>query len=238
MTISGNTAGPGADNDGGGIFFNGNQDSVTITLNNVTITDNTADDGGGLYVNGGTVAYKNTIIIGNTLTGGTSDDCATFLGELTNNGYNLLGTGTGCIVSGTDVAPQSPITLDLSATLTIANGGPTATHMLPVGSGAIEGGDTAGTGGTATGGCLHSDASTNINVDQRGGARAQGTDQGDNACDIGAVEGDATQTPSALTMRTLDARSGVGAYAGVWMALLVMGVSGGLTLLTLRWRRR
>jgi len=61
VTIKGNSAG----NDGGGIYCY----SSNLILENVTITDNTADDGGGIY------CYSSNLILENvTITDNTADD--------------------------------------------------------------------------------------------------------------------------------------------------------------------
>ncbi len=179
-TISGNHA----MGNGGGIF---NQ-SATLALNNVTVTDNTADsdndgigDGGGIYRETGSVQVQNTIIADNFDTpGGTGmgikiPDCSgTFLSQ----GYNIIGVNDGCNgfsngvnadIVGTLSSPIDPL-LDTLAD----NGGPTQTHALLPGSPAINAGDPLlpGSGGLAC-------AAT----DQRGVARPEGT-----TCDIGAFE--------------------------------------------------
>jgi len=174
-TISGNTA----DFDGGGIDNGG-----TLNLNNVTITNNTADsdgdgsgDGGGIFdVSLDTVNLKNTLIAGNTDTGGEGPDC---WGPLNSQGYNLIEVLTpSCTIGGDTtgiIVGQDPWLGPLAD-----NSGPTKTHDLLFWSPAIDAGNPAapGSGGNACAG-----------TDQRGFARPlDGDADGAARCDIGAVE--------------------------------------------------
>jgi CSLREA domain-containing protein len=154
VTLSGNSAGLS----GGGI----DNDEGKATLNNVTVTGNTADanaDGSG---SGGGVAggiVRNTIMAGNSDgspgMGSQSPDC----GGITSQGYNLIGNTTGCTftVGAGDLLGANPLLGPLAD-----NGGPTFTHALLKGSPAIDG---AGPGAAA--------------ADQRGVPRSS---------DIGAYE--------------------------------------------------
>ena len=173
-TISGN----GAGSRGGGIENFGTQ-----TMNNVTITQNTASGAGGYEVFnngsvGGSISMGNTIIAGNT-SGGVESDCST-AGQLPgrgspNNvslGYNLIQDPTGCLLTGntsTNITGVNPWLGNLTN-----NGGPTPTVALLPGSPAIDAGSssTPGSGGSA---CAI--------TDQRGLFRPQGA-----RCDIGAFE--------------------------------------------------
>ena len=168
-TISGNTASA----DGSGFVVVGF--SSSLTLNNSTVTGNTinnASGSGGIGVLSGSVTIKNSIIIGNVKNGGTGqEDCS---GTITSQGYNLVGSGTGCPSSGTgDLTTSNPAN-ELSATLA-DNGGPTPTHALLPGSAAIDqiANGTNECGQAANGG----------NQDQRGISRPQSCE-----CDIGAYE--------------------------------------------------
>jgi CSLREA domain-containing protein len=176
-TISGNTA----KEDGGGLY---NYKTPTASdLNNVTLTDNTADgdanntgDGGGIFNNTGTVSLKNTIVAGNADNSPTTQnpDCS---GTLTSQGYNLIQSTAGCTITLTagDITNSNPLLGPLQN-----NGGPTLTHALLTGSPAIDAGNpaTPGSGGNAC-------AAT----DQRGGARpVDGDGNGSAICDIGAYE--------------------------------------------------
>lgn len=181
-TISNNTAG----RDGGGI--NNNEGAANIanttisdntaqygggiinfrqlSLNNITISNNSATALGGGVDNEGTATVRNTIIANNTAPGG-SDIYRAF----TSSGNNLIGNSTdstgftngvnGDIV-GTAVAPINPLFGPLQN-----NGGQTDTRALLLGSPAINAGNNADTAAT----------------DQRGSARIVG-----GTIDIGAYE--------------------------------------------------
>jgi Ca2+-binding RTX toxin-like protein len=194
-TISGNTNSSG-NGRGGGIFSGG-----TVNLNNVTITNNTAQiEGGGVHTFGsGIVNLKNTLIAGNFDSGGTtvsrSPDCA---GTLTSQGFNLIGNSgsvpptfpppPACVIVpptapgdqvGTESAPidprLEPLALDPQSLTR------TETHAPQPGSPVIDAGDPAGpgSGGTA---CEA--------TDQRGFDR-----QTAGRCDIGAFELGAAPPP-------------------------------------------
>lgn len=174
-TVSGNSA----DADGGGIYNDFYTDETSsITLNSVTITENTADfdhdgngTGGGIHnATGGaaTVTLGNTIVALNTNGSvDSSDDCTL---DFVSKGYNLIGvcdapncTGfsTAGDLLGTSASPIDPRLGSLQN-----NGGLTETRALLEGSPAIDAGD-----GTCPA------------TDQRGLLRPQGA-----ACDIGAFE--------------------------------------------------
>ena len=136
-TFSGNTSG----NFGGGLMSN----FGTVTLTNVTVTDNTANVGGGV-ANFGTFSLVNTIVA-NSISGG---DCN---GTITSLGHNLDSDGTCGLGAGGDLSNVVPL-LGLLAN----NGGPTKTHALQPGSPGIDAGDDAAAPST----------------DQRGVARPQG----------------------------------------------------------------
>jgi len=194
-TISGNSA----TNTGGGIFKLGDG---TINLNNVTVTNNTADsdsadggDGGGIAnAEDSGINLKNTIVAGNF--DSTSDpDC---LGTLTSQGYNLIEVvSPGCTIGGDttgNVIGVDPLLMPLSD-----NGGPSETHAIPAGSAAVDAGNPTnpGSGGDA---CEA--------ADQRGVSRPLDGDTDTVAlCDIGAFEapGDpptATPAPTATPVST------------------------------------
>lgn len=139
----------------------------TTDLRNVTITGNAAGYSGGINIPGSTVvSIRNSILAGNTVTGG-SPDCA---GVLASAGYNLIGTLNNCtgLVASDKIVP-SPVLSGLAD-----NGGATLTHLPFKGSPAIDGGTPSGCVGLSGQPLL---------VDQRGQTRPSGA-----ACDIGAVE--------------------------------------------------
>lgn len=76
----------------------------------------------------------NTIVIGNLSLSGAPSDCATSGGiGIVSEGYNLVGTGSGCPSDGTgDLTTTNPASV-LNSTLA-DNGGPTFTHALVAGS--------------------------------------------------------------------------------------------------------
>lgn len=134
-TFSGNTA-----NQGGGIYTGS---SAVLTLQNNTITNNTASiSGGGIHNNFfGTVNIQNTIIAGNTAP--TDSNCRndnSFGGTVINgNSYNIFGTGGnagGCPAGATDIVPAGAIGTIISPLAN--NNGPTLTHALAIGSPALD----------------------------------------------------------------------------------------------------
>jgi len=170
-TISGNVASVG----GGILLDNAFCDVGTYFVGtNLTITGNSADEGGGVAIRGGAflTSYfriQNSIIAANQAS--ANQDCAlTGNGQLTSQGFNLVGSGEGCAwplvasdIVGSDAMPIDPLLGPLSD-----HGGNTFTHSLLPGSLAI---DTVPS-------CTPSD--------QRGVARPQGL-----ACDRGAFESNA-----------------------------------------------
>jgi len=177
-TISGNTAA----NCGGGIV---NSDG-TMTLRNVTITNNTAVAGGGILNlyddHSTTLNFGNTIVAGNIATNGFAPEILYPLySTITSAGGNLVGdspgdstnTGSNAIAIAyqpTDIRDTNPM---LSALQN--NGGTTPTHALLLGSPAIDKGLNS----------LAVDPFNNsiLQTDQRGFARIIGS-----VVDIGAFE--------------------------------------------------
>ena len=243
-TISGNTAG----RDGGGLINNGFTRPSTVTLLNSTVSGNTAGRDGGALANFAYRADSQMRVTQSTLTGnqatrnggGLVTDATTTLARtlvsgnsavtgaeihriahtLNANSFNLFGQsaitkasalsnftpGANDRVATSDGAPATTLAAILDTTLA-NNGGATQTHALPVGSPAID--------VIPTGQC------SDVTVDQRSVQRPQGT-----ACDIGAVEFQATQlisdqlalqgTPSINYQRNPDASFGNQSPAGVF----------------------
>jgi|GEM_PF-6630013 len=155
----------------------------TLNFNNVTITGNHASNlAGGIFDPNSLFGpsptqfnFRNTILAGNTATGG-SPECAAVLNS---QGHNIVQQDVGCtIIIGAAVGDLFGVNPLLGALAN--NGGGTKTHALLLGSPAIEGGDPGvpGSGGTA---CEA--------TDQRGVARPiDGNINGIAVCDVGAFE--------------------------------------------------
>jgi uncharacterized repeat protein (TIGR01451 family) len=147
-TFSGNTA----ELYGGGIGFSGYLGTDFLTIENSTITLNTAGTSGGVIIGGtlGTVELANTIVAGNLGTNPDIDNVS-FPGTVTSNGFNLIGDNTGVAVEfpaptgvgGTDIVGTGAAPIDPLLGALADNGGPTETHELLVGSPAIDAGDPA-----------------------------------------------------------------------------------------------
>ena len=190
-TISGNLG------RGGLHFFNGT--GMTIQLNNVTITNNQGGSNGGTFAGGITIpaeaqlSARNSIIAGNT-SPVSSADCS---GTIQSQGHNLIGSTTGCTISGStigNIVNQSPAL----GTLT-DNGGSTLTHKPLTGSPVLNAGNPAAPGGGGNA-CKAQD--------QIGANRPLGS-----ACDIGAVEG-ASGAAVPPTLTTLSPTSTTAGGAG------------------------
>jgi predicted outer membrane repeat protein len=162
-TIAGNTA-----PQGGGIF-NLNGYGYPIYLNNVTITDNTAQtDGGGIYsttdqlYGDGAVHMQNTILAGNE--GGSTPDCST---GIISDGFNLIQATSGCTITGNTSGNITGIVPDLMPV--DENQG---YYPLRSTSPAVDAGNPSG--------CLDPQGNL-LDSDQRGAPRL-------GRCDIGAYE--------------------------------------------------
>jgi hypothetical protein len=189
-TIYNNHATAGANNHGGGIFFDGgtlNLENSTVSGNNavnggggmidsstaastITITQSTianntsTNGGGGIHLDQSTAAIKNTILANNN-GGGGNNFFNGGSGALNSQGYNLANDAVAAFIA---IGDQQNATPNLAAIA--SNGGPTQTHALQAGSSAINAipeGGTGYNGAPAT--------------DQRGFAR-------NNNRDIGAYE--------------------------------------------------
>lgn len=156
--------------------------TVTLTLNNVTIADNTADsdnngsgDGGGISLledPSNQLNVANTIIASNSDNGSEAPDCVGGT-SISSSGYNLVGDSSGCNwTAGTDDQVGTGV-MPLDPSLDPLAGNPPL-HPLADGSIAIDTGNPA-----APGGAFPTCAAT----DQRNLTRPS-----DNRCDIGAYE--------------------------------------------------
>lgn len=187
-TLSGNTG----TLDGGGAYVATND---TLNLRNATIANNQVQNpaNGGGIANYGTVNTRNSLIAENTDAGGEAPNCS---GTIFSQGYNLIGDDTGCSLAastgdqiGTSTSPLNSLIGPLSD-----NGGTTPTHVLLIGSSALNAANPApaGSGGTAC-----------ETFDQRGIDRSLNT-----PCDIGAVELPIADLAVALTTSSNPAEPG------------------------------
>jgi parallel beta-helix repeat protein len=171
-TISGNTA----SNEGGGLW---NSSTGTLTVRNTTITGNVstaAGNGGGIKNIGGSTSLTNVIVAGNVsglasladdISGPISVGSASnLIGDAVTSGG--LTDGVNANIVGISGSGTRPIAQILDPMLS-DNGGPALTHMLVVGSLAID----AGTSLVGLG----------VTADQRGISRPKNA-----AFDIGAIE--------------------------------------------------
>jgi len=185
-TIGGNNSG-GA---GGGIYAASTTTGAgkgALTLENDTISRNTAITGGGLALDDGPLlTIADTIVAANSAPiTGTAPDCA---GTLTSRGYNLLGVDAGCtgVTNGIDGDQSGSAAHPLNPGLGPLqdNGGSSLTMALLSGSAAIDAGNP--------GGCADGQGNP-LTTDQRGMPRPN---PANGRCDIGAYE---VQTPSLPT---------------------------------------
>jgi ELWxxDGT repeat protein/predicted outer membrane repeat protein len=156
LTLTNCTISHNGSGNGGGIFNSG-----TLTILNNTITGNLAGGGSGLR-NTGTASLENTIIAGNFEGWGYGTDDV--WGTITSLGHNLIGNTAGSTGFG---ATGDLLNVDAKLGPLADNGGPAPTHMLLMGSPAINAANPP----------------TAPAMDQREVARPQGS-----AADIGAVE--------------------------------------------------
>lgn len=195
VTISGNSA----QADSGGAWGGGlvSQSPPDVVLDNVTVTNNTAEAttaangfrGGIDLLNAGSTAISNSIVAGNSDSSGTHPDCH---GTIDSTGYNLVGDDTGCdfVVATGDLVGSGGSLLDPMLEPLDDNGGGFSvgiasvaqrTHALAEGSPAIDAGNPNPVMAGAAMVCEP--------VDQRGGVRpADGDDDGAAVCDMGAFE--------------------------------------------------
>lgn len=127
--------------------------SITLILEHLTVTANTADsdadntgDGGGLE-SSDVIAVRNSIIAGNSDTspaGGTRHPDVS--GVVLSGGYNLVGDDTGAddgLGSNPFIEAGDQVGADPRLGPLADNGGPTLTHALRFGSQALDRGDPA-----------------------------------------------------------------------------------------------
>ena len=115
---------------------------LALTFTNTTISGNSANEGGGIYAAGSANTSRNTIIALNTSPNGPDMN-----GQLTSEGFNLVGNNSGATISpaqpsdqiGTPASPIDPLLGPLQN-----NGGPTFTHALLLRSPAIDKGESSG----------------------------------------------------------------------------------------------
>ena len=176
-TISDNIA----EGNGGGIY---NLGSVRSTFSTIAgnRSDSNADgigSGGGIHRSTGSVFLKATLVTGNLDASGIAPDCA---GSVQRQGYNLIGTTSGCTPGGVATTELANLAAPLSA---LANfGGPTRTRGLLAGNPAID--HVPGPNSASALSCAD-DRGVRLVADQRGQTRPAGSNF--NGCDIGASEG-------------------------------------------------
>lgn len=189
VTISGNQA----TTKGGGILIQGaiDIDDTDVRLVNSTVANNVAPTGGGIFKQDGLLTLVNTLVAAHP----TGGDCALTVtlglpNRYVSNGHNLDSDGS-CLPANVRQPSDLPNgNANLSALADF--GGPTLTHSLRLGSDAIDAGDDAV--------C----AADPINGgDQRGVIRPQGA-----ACDIGAVEMQASQSLTFVVTKFTDSNDG------------------------------
>ncbi|WP_338200429.1 choice-of-anchor Q domain-containing protein [Candidatus Nephthysia bennettiae] len=130
-----------------------------VSLESVTIANNSAGSGGGVWNTVGAFSAHDSIVASNSATS-SSPDC---FGTVTSGGYNLEGLSDCAFAATGDKQNSAPGLAPLAS-----NGGPTQTIALQAGSPALDAGDPA---------CPPPA------TDQRGMSRPQGP-----RCDIGAFE--------------------------------------------------
>jgi predicted outer membrane repeat protein len=179
-TLSSNTAASA----GGGLY---SPSGSSASLNNSTVSGNSAETGGGIYVGGEVVATSSTIAANDaptasalfgTQTSGVQRVIARSLvdgncagARFDSAGHNFESPGNTC---GLDADSDETGVPDLELGPLEDNGGPTETHALNSTSPAIDAVPSAD--------CIDADGGA-LAVDQRGEPRPSGTD-----CDAGSFE--------------------------------------------------
>ncbi len=203
---------------GGGIYNGGN----TVTINNSTLSGNSATIGGGIY-NSGTATISNSTLSGNSATyygGGINNN-----GGTTTVKNSIVGNSSGGDCYGTITASGANLDTDGSCggftTVTPAqlNLGPLA--LNPPGTAATQALLPGSVAINAAPDCT--DVSSHpVTTDQRGVVRP---DNGESACDIGAFEL-VDQTPFASFTGKLDATVSTGSFDLTSSFTLGTGTSG------------
>lgn len=173
-TISGNTS----VNRGGGISHTDYGNGSTMNITNVTIINNTSTgNGGGISNDASTVTLSQTLISGNTGTGGAEVNSTG--GTFTVDDYNLFGLNSagglvGVTAGASDIIPTEATLAEIIDVNLSDNGGPTPTHALNTSGPAVD----AIPGGSCA-----------LPTDQTGNTRPIDADGDGNAdCDVGALE--------------------------------------------------
>ena len=176
-TVSGNQSTGSNDLfDGAGAIGQNDPDALVSVLQ-TTIVSNTAPNlvnRDGIWLEEGVVVISNTIMAFNGVSNCTIDENA----SLTDGGYNLEGSNSCSLYTGSSITNSSPLLSALTD-----NGGKTKTHALLSGSPAI---DVIVAGSNQCG--------QNIVTDQRDIVRPQ-----EGSCDIGAFEYVSCMAPSGVT---------------------------------------
>ena len=159
-----------ASDSGGGIY-----NTATITLDNNTVSSNTAANGGGIY-NNFTATLNNNIVALNTADDGSDLLGRGSLGLAFTGSYNLIGNADGSegVGDGTNQAGSTALPINPRLRTLQNNGGKTFTRALMSGSPAIDKGNSPA-----------------ITLDQRGQARPYdyvNIANTGNGADIGAYE--------------------------------------------------
>lgn len=198
-TVSGNDVGVGfGSGDPGTMAIT--MTYTTVTANEVGITDFDCPGCGSFY-------YASSIVAGNTT------DCDVTASTLTSGGYSLVGDTTACNA----IATGDQSTTDPGLGPLQDNGGPTPTHALHAGSPAID------QIPVSTNGCK-----STITTDQRGAVRADGSNHGGSACDMGAYEYDSNQTPTVVKLVSFSGSGLVGGISPAGLIATIAALSAGV----------
>jgi parallel beta-helix repeat protein len=175
LNVLNSTLANNAADDWAGAISSGGTTSIlysTITANHGNVDMDGTGAGGALSASG-SITLKGSIVAGNSLSGSFSNSSANCNGSVTDSGYNLVGSSTGCSTSsGTTLTTNNSMVSSVVLNSLASNGGGTQSYSLRVGSPAF---DAIPSGSAECG--------TTVTSDQHGTSRPQV-----NACDIGAYE--------------------------------------------------